>query len=83
MAGLDQIAGIHFLHPSIGFLALALVMAFLSNERYMTWRWLLLAPLVLAIFSVMSLTFVVISSVSRTAFLMLCGVMPCSSLNAF
>ena len=30
MAGLDQIAGIHFLHPSIGFLALALVMAFLS-----------------------------------------------------
>ena len=57
MAGLDQIAGIHFLHPSIGFLALALVMAFLSNERYMTWRWLLLAPPVLAIFSVMSLTF--------------------------
>ena len=57
MAGLDQLAGIHFLHPSIGFLALALVMAFLSNERYMTWRWLLLAPPVLAIFSVMALTF--------------------------
>lgn len=56
MAGLDQITGIHFLHPSIGFLALALVMAFLSNETYKTWRWLLLAPPVLAIASVVSLT---------------------------
>uniref|UniRef100_I2Q5I9 Formate hydrogenlyase subunit 3/multisubunit Na+/H+ antiporter, MnhD subunit n=1 Tax=Desulfovibrio sp. U5L TaxID=596152 RepID=I2Q5I9_9BACT len=56
MAGLEQIAGIHFLHPSIGFLALALVMAFLKNEHYMAWRWLLLAPPVVAIASVAALT---------------------------
>jgi multicomponent Na+:H+ antiporter subunit D len=56
MAGLEQIAGIHFLHPSIGFLALALVMAFLKNEHYQSWRWLLLAPPVMAIASVVGLT---------------------------
>ena len=56
MAGLENVMGIHFLHPAIGFLALALVMAFLSNENYKTWRWLLLAPPVLAIASVVTLT---------------------------
>ena len=57
MAGLEQLTGIHFLHPSIGFLALALVLAFLKKEHYLAWRWLLLAPPVLAIVSVVSLTF--------------------------
>ncbi len=56
MAGLEQLTGFHFLHPSIGFLALALVMAFLKNEHYQAWRWLLLAPPVVAIASVVALT---------------------------
>ncbi len=56
MAGLEALPGVHFLHPSIGFLALALVMAFLKNAHYLTWRWLLLAPPVMAIASVVSLT---------------------------
>jgi multicomponent Na+:H+ antiporter subunit D len=56
MTGLDHLTGFHFLHPSIAFLALALVMAFLKNSQYQTWRWLLLAPPVVAIASVVSLT---------------------------
>jgi len=56
MTGLDQLAGIHFLHPSIAFLALALALAFLKNDQYRIWRWLLLAPPVMAIASVVSLT---------------------------
>jgi multicomponent Na+:H+ antiporter subunit D len=56
MTGLEHL-GIHFfLHPAIGFLALALVMAFLKNSLYQTWRWLLLAPPIIAIAVVVSLT---------------------------
>ena len=50
MTGLDQLAGIHFLHPSIAFLALALALAFLKNDQYRIWRWLLLAPPVMPVF---------------------------------
>ncbi len=56
MTGLEHL-GIHFfLHPSIGFLVLAVIMAFLKNSHYQTWRWLLLVPPMMAIAVVISLT---------------------------
>ena len=56
MTGLEHL-GIHFfLHPAFGFLALAVAMAFLKNDHYQTWRWLLLVPPVMAIVSVVALT---------------------------
>ena len=56
MTGLEHL-GIHFfLHPAIGFIGLAIVLAFLKNSHYMTWRWLLLVPPVMAIVSVVALT---------------------------
>ena len=56
MTGLEHL-GIHFfLHPAIGFIGLAIVMAFLNNSHYMKWRWLLLVPPVMAIVSVVALT---------------------------
>jgi len=56
MTGLEHL-GIHFfLHPAIGFLFVALILAFLNNRHYQTWRWLLLVPPVMAVVSVVSLT---------------------------
>ena len=56
MTGLEHL-GIHFfLHPAIGFLALALVLAFLKTSHYLRWRWLLLVPPVMAIVAVVALT---------------------------
>ncbi|MBU1612792.1 MAG: Na+/H+ antiporter subunit D, partial [Proteobacteria bacterium] len=46
-----------FLHPSLGFLALALLLPFLpAYDKYgKAWRWLLVVPPLLAIWSVMSI----------------------------
>jgi len=56
MTGLEPL-GIHFfLHPAIGFIVLAAIMAFLKNSHYRRWRWLLLVPPLLAIVEVVALT---------------------------
>lgn len=42
-----------FLHPALGFIALALALPFLRGRH---WRWMLLIPPILAIFSVLTVT---------------------------
>jgi multicomponent Na+:H+ antiporter subunit D len=47
---------VSFVHPSLAFVALALVLPWLKAENHAAWRWLLLLPPVVAIASVVSLT---------------------------
>ncbi len=56
MAPVDPMATLGFYHPAIGFLALAALLPFLRKEHFEAWRWLLLLPPILAIWSVVDLT---------------------------
>jgi multicomponent Na+:H+ antiporter subunit D len=47
---------VSFFHPSLAFIALALLLPWLKAEQHAAWRWLLLVPPVVAIASVVSLT---------------------------
>lgn len=49
-----MIATTSFIHPSIGFIALALALPFFRGD-HKVWRWLLLLPPIVAIYSVMTM----------------------------
>jgi multicomponent Na+:H+ antiporter subunit D len=48
---------VNFIHPSIAFISLGLIMLFFKKEQHQVWRWLLLIPPIVAIYSAVSLSF--------------------------